>query len=125
MKKIIATFLILFVTVFPIFGCSQNNRVKVIPVTGTITQNAKPVADARIEFSKINTGAMSFAETDAEGHCTLTHTHEKSGAESGKYRVSIVQKGKSIPYPCKQKTGRYSRRTPKPNNTGYFNHQFR
>jgi hypothetical protein len=103
MKKFIATFLILFVTVFAISGCSQNNRVKVIPVTGTITQNGKPLADVRIEFSKTDTGAMSFAETDAEGHFTLTHTHGKSGAEPGKYRVSIFQKGKPIPLPAGKK----------------------
>jgi hypothetical protein len=84
-------------------GCFQNRGEKVIPVTGTITQNGKPLANVRIEFSKIDTGAMSFAETDTEGHFTLTHTHGKSGAEPGKYRVSIFRKGKPIPLPAGKK----------------------
>jgi 5-hydroxyisourate hydrolase-like protein (transthyretin family) len=98
MKKIIPTFLILFVSVLSISGCRDKGE-KVIPVTGTITQNGQPLADVRVEFSKIDTGAMSFAETNTEGHFTLTHTHGKSGAEPGKYRVSVFQKGKPFPSP--------------------------
>jgi hypothetical protein len=99
MKKIIPTILILFVSVFLISGC-QNKGEKVIPVTGTITQKGQPLADVRVEFSKIDTGAMSFAETDTQGHFTLIHAHGKSGAEAGKYRVSVFQKGKPIPLPA-------------------------
>jgi hypothetical protein len=103
MKKIIPTFLILFVSVLLISGCFQNSGAKVIPVTGTITKNGQPLAEVRIEFSKTDTGAMSFAETDTEGRFTLTHTHGKSGAEPGKYRVSVFQKGKPIPLPTGKK----------------------
>ncbi|MDR2346288.1 MAG: carboxypeptidase-like regulatory domain-containing protein [Planctomycetaceae bacterium] len=97
MKKIIPALLILVVSVLLISGCHK--EVKVIPVTGTIIQNGQPLADVRIEFSKLDTGAISFAETDSAGHFTLTHTHGKSGAEPGKYRVSVFQKGKPIPLP--------------------------
>jgi hypothetical protein len=103
MKKIIPTFLILFVSALLMSGCLQNNNEKVIPVTGTITQNSKPLVDVRIVFSKTDTGAMSFAETDTEGHFTLIHTHGKSGAEPGKYHVSVFQKGKPIPLPTGKK----------------------
>ncbi|MDR0336399.1 MAG: carboxypeptidase-like regulatory domain-containing protein [Planctomycetaceae bacterium] len=98
MKHSFSTFLILFISVLLIFGC-RNGDEKIIPVSGTITQNGQPLSNVRIEFSKIDTGAMSFAETDAMGHFTLTHTHGKSGAELGKYRVSVFQKGKPIPLP--------------------------
>jgi hypothetical protein len=98
MKKIIPIFLILFVSILLISGC-QDKGEKVIPVTGTITQKGQPLADVQIEFRKTDTGAMSFAETNAEGHFTLIHTHGKSGAEPGKYRVSVFQKGKPIPLP--------------------------
>ncbi|MDR3196355.1 MAG: carboxypeptidase-like regulatory domain-containing protein [Planctomycetaceae bacterium] len=103
MKKIIPTFLIVFVSVLLMSGCIRSESEKVIPVTGTITQNGKPLADVRIVFSKTDTGAMSFAETDADGHFTLTHTHGKSGAEPGKYHVSVFQKGKPIPLPAGKK----------------------
>ncbi|MDR1270856.1 MAG: carboxypeptidase-like regulatory domain-containing protein [Planctomycetaceae bacterium] len=102
MKKILPTFLILFVSVLSLSGC-QTKGEKVIPVTGTITQNGQPLANVRLEFSKIDTGAMSFGETDTEGHFTLIHTHGKPGAEPGKYRVSVFQKGKPIPLPANKK----------------------
>ncbi|MDR1477558.1 MAG: carboxypeptidase-like regulatory domain-containing protein [Planctomycetaceae bacterium] len=94
MKKIFLVILILCVA-----GCINKNSTKTVPASGTLTQNGKPLTDVRIEFSKIDTGAISFAETDAKGYFTLTHTHGKPGAEAGKYRVSIFQKGKSIPLP--------------------------
>ncbi|MDR3199073.1 MAG: carboxypeptidase-like regulatory domain-containing protein [Planctomycetaceae bacterium] len=102
MKKMIPVFLILSLSVLLISGCRDKGE-KVIPVTGTITQNGQPLADVRVVFSKTDTGAMSFAETDTEGHFTLTHTHGKSGAEPGKYHVSVFQKGKPIPLPAGKK----------------------
>jgi hypothetical protein len=95
MKKIF-----LFVLVLCVFGCSNGNSPKVVAVNGTLTQNGTPLADVRIEFNKIDTGAVSFAETDAKGYFTLTHTHGKSGAEPGKYTVSIFRKGQPIPLPA-------------------------
>jgi hypothetical protein len=101
MKKIISICLIAF-AVLSTSGC-QNKGEKVVPVSGTITQNGQPLANVRVEFSKTDTGAKSFAETDTQGHFTLTHTHGKSGAELGKYRVSVFQKGKPIPLPADKK----------------------
>jgi hypothetical protein len=99
MKKIIPTLLILVVSALLTSGCLQNNGEKVMPVIGTITQNGQPLTNVHIEFRKTDTGAMSFAKTDSTGHFTLTHTHGKKGAEPGKYRVSVFQKGKPIPLP--------------------------
>ncbi|MDR2757322.1 MAG: carboxypeptidase-like regulatory domain-containing protein [Planctomycetaceae bacterium] len=99
MKNLILTLLILFVSVLLISGCLQNNGREIIPVTGTITKKGQPLVDVRIEFHKTDTGAMSFAETNSTGHFTLIHTHGKKGAEPGKYRVSVFQKGKPIPLP--------------------------
>jgi len=98
MKKILTTFSILLATVVLVGGCGSKGP-KLVPVIGTITQNGKPLADVRIEFSKVDTGATSFAETDSEGKFTLRHTHGKSGAELGKYRVLVFQKGKPLPLP--------------------------
>jgi hypothetical protein len=89
--------------VFAVSGCLQSGGEKVVPVTGTITQNGQPLANVRIEFNKTDTGAKSFAETDTQGNFTLTHTHGKAGAELGKYRVSVFQKGKPIPLPAGKK----------------------
>jgi hypothetical protein len=99
MKHSFSTLLILLATVLFVVGCG-NNGAKVIPVSGTITQNGQPLPNVNITFNKIDTGAMSFAESDSQGRFTLTHTHGKSGAESGKYRVSVTQKGTPIPLPA-------------------------
>jgi hypothetical protein len=82
-----------------ITGCTNNISPKTVPASGTLTQNGKPLTDIRVEFSKIDTGSLSFAETDEQGHFTLMHTHGKKGAEPGKYRVSVFRKSKPIPFP--------------------------
>ncbi|MDR2117114.1 MAG: hypothetical protein LBP87_12110 [Planctomycetaceae bacterium] len=95
--------LILIATVaFITTGCA-NKEPKIVPVTGIITQNGKPLTDIRLEFSKVDTGAMSFAEPNAEGKFTLTSTYGRTGkigAEPGKYIVSVYKKGKLIPLPA-------------------------
>jgi hypothetical protein len=70
-----------------------------VTASGTLTQNGQPLTDVRIEFRKMDTGSLSFAETDEQGHFTLIHTHGKKGAEPGKYRVSVFRKSQPIPIP--------------------------
>ncbi|MDR1958971.1 MAG: carboxypeptidase-like regulatory domain-containing protein [Planctomycetaceae bacterium] len=94
MKKIFLLILVLCVA-----GCTNNTGPKVTAVSGTLTQNGKPLTDVRIEFNKIDTGSLSFAETDEQGRFTLIHTHGKMGAEPGKYRVSVFQKSQPVPIP--------------------------
>jgi hypothetical protein len=89
----------LFIFVLCITGCTNNSGIKTVTVNGTLTQNGKPLTDVRIEFSKIDTGSLSYAETDEQGHFTLIHTHGKKGAESGKYRISVFRKSKPISIP--------------------------
>jgi hypothetical protein len=89
----------LFIITLCIAGCVNNSDVKVVAVNGILTQNGKPLTDVRIEFSKIDTGSLSFAETDEQGRFTLTHILGKTGAEPGKYRVSVFRKSQSIPIP--------------------------
>jgi hypothetical protein len=94
----------IFISVLCIVGCTNNSCTKTVTVNGTLTQYGKPLTDVRIEFSKIGTGSLSFAETDEQGHFTLIHTHGKKGAEPGKYRVSVFRKSQPIPIPPGQPT---------------------
>jgi len=90
----------IFFTIFLVLlvcGCTQKNTTKVTPTTGTLTQNGKPLANVRIEFKKMDSGATSFAVTDEQGRFTLRHSHGQPGAEPGTYRVSVWRKGKPIP----------------------------
>jgi hypothetical protein len=89
----------LFLFVFCIAGCTNNSGVKTVTANGVLTQNGKPLTDVRIEFSKIDTGSLSFAETDEQGYFTLIHTLGKIGAEPGKYRVSVFRKSQPMPIP--------------------------
>ncbi|MDR2643947.1 MAG: hypothetical protein LBC74_14290 [Planctomycetaceae bacterium] len=92
-------FLFIFVFVLVVSGCMGSVKPKLVPASGTATQNGKPLSDVRLEFRKPDTGTSAFAETDIEGKFTLTHSQGGIGAESGKYIVSIFQKGKPIPLP--------------------------
>jgi hypothetical protein len=103
-----------FVVIFMlcIVGCTNNNSMKITPASGVLTQNGKPLADVRIEFRKIDTGSLSFAETDSQGRFKLVHTHGKNGAEIGKYLVSIFRKSKPLPVPAGQPTPSEPQMTP-------------
>ena len=86
-------------------GCSEKGP-KLFETTGTVTLNGEPLPYVRVQFMKTDSGALSFAETDAEGQFTLRHTHGKPGAEPGTYRVTIFRKGKMIePKPGQEEQG--------------------
>ena len=74
-------------------GCGgadgEADRPPRLPVTGTVTYNGAPLADAQITFNPETAGGTAaFARTDAEGHYELTsfetgdggHTHKHGGA---------------------------------------------
>ena len=73
-------------------GCSKTERLKVYPVTGTVTYNNKPVEGATVVFhgagpdSKPATGI-----TDAEGKFKLTTYDTHDGAAAGKHAVSVTK----------------------------------
>lgn len=66
-------------------GCG-GERFPVAPVSGTVTLDGKPLADARIGFEprrigdKPNAGPGSYAKTDAQGRYELTTLTGESGA---------------------------------------------
>jgi hypothetical protein len=73
-------------------GCGDSRRVGT--VSGKVTLDGQPLADARINFQPIgdakNTGIGSFGKTDANGQYSLTLIDEKAqGAIVGKHRVMI------------------------------------
>lgn len=87
------------VAFFLLVGCSRNPGPPLTKVGGVVTRSGAPLADAQIEFRKVDTGALSFATTDAQGRFTLRHTHGRMGAEPGRYRVKAILPGKELPTP--------------------------
>ena len=60
-------------------------------VTGTVTYNGKPVADASIVFlPKTKDTRAAVAVTDASGYYSLNTSGELAGAIVGPFQVSIV-----------------------------------
>lgn len=67
-------------------GCGYGN---VAPVTGTVTLDGEPLADALVRFQPVEGGRPSTATTDAQGNYTLRYTQKQEGAERGKHRVFV------------------------------------
>jgi hypothetical protein len=73
-------------------GCGNSQpAVKLVPVTGTVKLDGKPLAGAVLIFNPMpNThGTGATAITDAEGTFTLTHASEKPGIEAGDYGITF------------------------------------
>jgi hypothetical protein len=89
-----------FIFVLAVSGCTGGAKTKLVPASGTVTRNGEVLSDVRLEFRKLDTGASASGETDTNGKFTLTHSQGNLGVESGKYIVSVFQKGKPIPLPA-------------------------
>src|SRR5262245_35167731 len=77
---------------FAVSGCS--NQPTLVPVTGTVTMNGKPLANVRIDFhpdpDKGTKGMGSTGTTDAEGKFTLTYQEKSPGAIVGHHRAIVT-----------------------------------
>jgi hypothetical protein len=74
-------------------GCSKPYRLA--PVSGKVTLNGKPLANAWVHFApvasagKSDPGPTAHGQTNAEGTYTLHVRPEQPGAVVGKHRVVI------------------------------------
>lgn len=74
-------------------GCgSEEDRIALVPVTGTVTLNGKPMADATIRFMPDASNAVSTPGVDATGPEGNYKARYKSrfGLSPGKYKVTIT-----------------------------------
>jgi hypothetical protein len=67
-------------------GCSEGPEV--VPVTGTVTRNGKPVPGVMINFMPED-GRPSWAITDAEGRYELQYSKSYTGGLVGKHKVFV------------------------------------
>ena len=84
--------LFLFTFVLPFLaGCDD---VSIAPVSGKVTRNGQPVANAALTFQP-ETGRQSWGMTDSNGNFKLIYSHdERSGKDTegaliGKHRVTV------------------------------------
>lgn len=75
-------------------GCGHRDRGNlpdVYPVTGTVTMDGKPVADAVLSFQLMDGTRGAIGQTDSQGRYTLTTFHSEDGAVPGEYRISVMK----------------------------------
>jgi len=75
-------------------GC--NSKAKFVPVSGRVTLDGKPVANALVTFQPVapeksteSPGVGSSGKTNENGEFTLTAATGENGAVTGKHRVRI------------------------------------
>jgi hypothetical protein len=89
-------FSLLFVGLAALVGCSAGdaNLPELVPVSGTVTLDDKPLAKATVTFIPVGTtrGDGGFATTDENGRYQLLSLQRKPGAPVGAYRVVISKR---------------------------------
>ena len=70
-------------------GCSRAGLEGVVPVTGTVTYNGKPVEGAAVSFSPAGEGRSASALTTEDGKFSLTTLEAEDGAFPGSYKIGI------------------------------------
>lgn len=59
-------------------------------VTGTVTLDGAPLADAKLEFQPRGEGSPSYGMTDAQGRYELRYSADRPGAMVGQHVVRIT-----------------------------------
>ena len=78
---------VLPVLVATVMGCGQSPTV---PVSGTVTLNGQPAADAEVIFTP-SQGRVASGATNAEGRFALSTNKSGDGAVPGDHKVTIVE----------------------------------
>lgn len=75
-------------------GCNGES-VEVVPVTGRVTLDGKPLAGARIRFQPERSGSPSYGTADQEGRYELGYKRGQLGALIGWHAVQIERDGQN------------------------------
>ena len=74
---------------FAVAGCGQS--APLVPVTGTVKLDGKPVDGALVTFRPASGGlnAVGTGTTNAQGEFTLRHVERGAGIPAGEYKVTL------------------------------------
>lgn len=77
-------------------GCGSaaaNSTPDLIPVTGLVTLDDKPIAGVTVMFNPFQgtRGTGAYGATDAEGRYKLLHRSEHDGCQEGEYGVTFTK----------------------------------
>lgn len=75
-------------------GGSSDGEPELVPVSGVVTFDDKPLADADVRFipAEMTPGLGGSARTDKDGKFELTYARTGSGAPAGKYQVTVSRR---------------------------------
>lgn len=89
MQKLLAVLAILMLT--GSIGCiGSSDHPDVGRVTGVVTLDGEPLADAVLTFEPMEEARPSYGKTDSSGRYELYYTDDNPGATIGKHRVRIT-----------------------------------
>jgi hypothetical protein len=78
-----------------VVGCGNNNGL--VPVSGKVTLDGKPLVDAAVGFFADAGGVPAVGTTDAEGNFTLTTQKPGDGATPGQNVVTVTKQSNLNP----------------------------
>ena len=82
--------ILLCVATFLIAGCGRSDLPELGTVSGTVSLDGKPLADAIVNFTPEQGGRPSTGQTDTTGHYTLVYVADAEGAVVGtQSRLSV------------------------------------
>ena len=83
--------LLLSVCMAVVGGCGSNPHPELRRVSGTVTYNGEPVADATVAFYNNASSRLATGRTDATGQFSLTSYNPQDGALPGEHRVVVTK----------------------------------
>jgi hypothetical protein len=79
-----------------LIGCGSESGPKLVPVSGVVTMNNKPLEGATVSFSPVGGEGAGAEDVTGPGGNYKAMTRGRSGVAPGKYKV-VVQKAPSLP----------------------------
>ena len=80
---------LLCIVALVIAGCGRSDLPELGSVSGTVTLNGSPLADAIVNFTPEQAGRPSTGQTDSSGQYTLIYVADAEGAVVGTHSVTI------------------------------------
>jgi len=78
------------ITVLTILGCSRSHQPPLGLVSGTVTLDGVPLANAIVRFTPAGPGRTSEGISDNDGHYSLLYLRAIPGANIGQHTVRIT-----------------------------------
>ena len=80
---------LVLLSVVALVGC-KSDRPLIVPVSGVVTIEGKPLANAAIAFMPVGGGRFGYGATDEDGQFKIGTFTDSDGAIVGEHRISIT-----------------------------------